>query len=98
MTRVPTVAVVAASSVVPRVELDAGAERLRAEGLDVRVDPRCLSAHFTSASRAPIAGNVIRSASPGVSSESQRAMKPPADTFTTTSCSHSPFAVIARAR
>jgi len=49
MTRVPTVAVVAASSVVPRVELDAGAERLRAEGLDVRVDPRCLSAHFTYA-------------------------------------------------
>jgi muramoyltetrapeptide carboxypeptidase len=45
----PTVAVVAASSVVPRVDLEAGVERLRAEGLTVRVDPRCLATHFTYA-------------------------------------------------
>lgn len=45
----PRVAVVAASSVVPRADLDAGVERLRAEGLDVRVDPACYAIHFTYA-------------------------------------------------
>jgi muramoyltetrapeptide carboxypeptidase len=43
------VAVVAASSVVPRFDLEAGVERLRAEGLEVRVDPRCFASHFTYA-------------------------------------------------
>jgi muramoyltetrapeptide carboxypeptidase len=44
-----TVAVVAASSVVPPVELAAGVERLRTEGFDVRVDGRCAARHFTYA-------------------------------------------------
>jgi muramoyltetrapeptide carboxypeptidase len=43
------VAVVAASSVVPRVDLDSGVERLRAEGFRVRVDERCAGRHFTYA-------------------------------------------------
>jgi muramoyltetrapeptide carboxypeptidase len=43
------VAVVAASSAVPRVELEAGVGRLRVEGFDVRVDPRCFAGHFTYA-------------------------------------------------
>ena len=43
------VAIVAASSVAPRADLDAGVERLRAEGFDVRVDDRCAARHFTYA-------------------------------------------------
>ena len=43
------IGVVAASSVVPRLELEAGVERLRGEGFDVRVDPRCFEQHFTYA-------------------------------------------------
>ena len=39
----------AASSVVPRVDLEAGVARLRAEGFDVRADARCFSSHFTYA-------------------------------------------------
>src|SRR5439155_4806187 len=45
----PCIAVVAASSVVPRLELEVGVERLRGEGLEVSVDPRCLEQHFTYA-------------------------------------------------
>jgi muramoyltetrapeptide carboxypeptidase len=43
------IAVVAASSVVPRVELDEGVERLRVEGLEVRVWPQVYQRHFTYA-------------------------------------------------
>jgi muramoyltetrapeptide carboxypeptidase len=49
MSRAPSVAVVAASSVVPRMELEAGVQRLRDEHLAVRVDDRCLASHFTYA-------------------------------------------------
>ena len=47
--RNPRIAVVAASSVVPRLELEAGVERLRGEGFEVSVDPRCFEQHFTYA-------------------------------------------------
>lgn len=43
------IAIVAASSAVPEIELEEGADRLRAEGFDVQVDPRCLARHFTYA-------------------------------------------------
>lgn len=43
------IAITAASSAVPEIELEEGADRLRAEGFDVRVDPRCLARHFTYA-------------------------------------------------
>jgi muramoyltetrapeptide carboxypeptidase len=43
------VAVVAASSVVPKVELDEGVALLRAEGFDVRVWPQVYQRHFTYA-------------------------------------------------
>jgi muramoyltetrapeptide carboxypeptidase len=43
------IAVVAVSSVVPRLELDAGVARLRAEGFDVTPHAQCLARHFTYA-------------------------------------------------
>ncbi len=43
------IAIVAASSVVPEEQLLRGADRLRAEGFDVSVDPQCLAQHFTYA-------------------------------------------------
>jgi muramoyltetrapeptide carboxypeptidase len=45
----PRIGVVAASSVVPRVELEEGVERLRAEGFGVRVWPQVYQRHFTYA-------------------------------------------------
>jgi muramoyltetrapeptide carboxypeptidase len=44
-----TIDVVAGSSVVPRVELEAGVDRLRGEGFEVNLDPQCFEAHFTYA-------------------------------------------------
>jgi muramoyltetrapeptide carboxypeptidase len=45
-----SIAVVAVSSVVPRLDLEAGVDRLRAVGdLDVHVHPQCFDAHFTYA-------------------------------------------------
>lgn len=43
------IAITAASSAVPDIELEEGADRLRAEGFEVWVDPRCLARHFTYA-------------------------------------------------
>jgi muramoyltetrapeptide carboxypeptidase len=45
----PRIGVVAASSVVPKVELDEGIELLRAEGFDVRVWPQVYQRHLTYA-------------------------------------------------
>ena len=45
----PSIALVAASSVVPRLDLEAGADRLRAAGCDVFLHPQCFETHFTYA-------------------------------------------------
>src|SRR5213594_2149140 len=43
------IALVAASSVVPHLDLEAGADRLRAAGFDVHIHPQCFDTHFTYA-------------------------------------------------
>src|SRR3954467_10845309 len=43
------IALVAASSVVPRLDLETGADRLRADGFDVYLHPQCFETHFTYA-------------------------------------------------
>jgi muramoyltetrapeptide carboxypeptidase len=45
----PSIALVAASSVVPRLDLEAGADRLRSAGCDVFLHPQCFDTHFTYA-------------------------------------------------
>src|SRR5258706_5624822 len=49
MTGSTSIALVAASSVVPRLDLEAGADRLRAAGCDVFLHPQCFETHFTYA-------------------------------------------------
>src|SRR5260221_7836802 len=44
-----SIALVAASSVVPRLDLQAGVDRLRAAGLDAVIHPQCFETHFTYA-------------------------------------------------
>jgi muramoyltetrapeptide carboxypeptidase len=49
MSRNLSIGFVAASSVVPRLELEAGVERLKREGFETFVHPHCFEAHFTFA-------------------------------------------------
>ena len=44
-----SIAIVAASSVVPRIELEEGVARLRTEGFETFVHPHCFETHFTFA-------------------------------------------------
>jgi muramoyltetrapeptide carboxypeptidase len=49
MKRQVSIAVVAASSVVPRIELEEGVKRLRGEGFETFIHPQCFESHFTFA-------------------------------------------------
>jgi len=53
MTKRVSIAVVAASSVVPPLDLETGARRLRGEGFDVFIHPHCFETHFTFAGSDP---------------------------------------------